>query len=161
MAIVELLKSLDNLARAIVEKNKEVDEMKKEYESKLRTVNQYLKLLQDPTNHSTTNEETFLTALANQATCPHCEKHLNTSASSEFVLIPRNQIAIKSTPVGDEEEAQETTINDTTEECTSKESEIRHGQAKKQNNSKRICSYCKAPGHSRAKCFKRLSTPQA
>lgn len=189
MAIIELLKSVDNLAKAIVEKTKELDQLKREYEGRLRVVNKYIEQIQ------LTGE---VTAGRATAEIPKPAKGIPKRKGLEEVPkpgkgpdevpkpakwiseeIPNPAIENSATEIHEEEFIQQ--IANT--ECLNCKHPINPNfillprylikveddvpeieklvlpEVGKSKPTKGFCSYCKKPGHNRGKCVERLSKP--
>ncbi|CAH2350445.1 hypothetical protein CLIB1423_01S10264 [[Candida] railenensis] len=181
MSIVELSSTVDKLAKAVTQKNKELDTLKSEYNAKIMQMNSYLSTLQDivlAENHNHQQEVTdddFITATNGGLNCPKCSTRVR---MDDFIIVPRGKIRLlaeKSEPLRSSFEKLNlegtsattntnyaTTTNTTPKYSPSKDSSASPHTDKKhqeRRSSKVICSYCQKPGHTRAKCFARLNAP--
>ncbi|CAX39991.1 conserved hypothetical protein [Candida dubliniensis CD36] len=146
MSILELSKEIDKLAKIINEKNKELETLQRNYDSKLHMINKYIETI-SPSSTGTIPEEQLINAISKPIECPHChEKLWDNQEKSTFLLIPKQKIDTKfDTIATQDEQPQPPTITTSSNK-----------QKKKTNI---VCSYCKMTGHTRAKCRKRLNTP--
>ena len=179
MSIVELLNTVDKLAKAVTQKNKELDTLKLEYNAKITQMNLYLSTLQEivlTENHNHQQDVTddeFIAATTGSLSCPKCSTGVS---MDDFVILPKGKIKLlaeKSEPLrlsfeklNLEATATSSTISSTTPKYSpSKDSRDSsaspHTDKKHQERRlpKIVCSYCQKPGHTRAKCFARLNTP--
>mmetsp|Transcript_81 Transcript_81/g.84 ORF Transcript_81/g.84 Transcript_81/m.84 type:complete len:180 (+) Transcript_81:30-569(+) len=177
MSIVELLKSVDTLAKIINQKNLELEELKKGYDSKLHEINKYIRILQEQEAIETEKdikdipEEIFREKIGSTIRCSNCDHEVwSINSDSDFIIIPKRKLQYL---LGHERdgsllnELKDLTIQN--DLATHKSPEIRssphhysgfNGYKKQYNTkSKKTCSYCSKPGHSRAHCLIRLSTP--
>ena len=149
MSILELLKEIDKLAKIINEKNKELETLQKNYDSKLHTINKYIESI-SPSTTGTVPEEQLINAISKPIECPHCHQKLwDNQEKSTFLLIPKQKIDTKfdtTVAVRDEQPQPQQLTTSTTSNKQKKKTNI-------------VCSYCKMTGHTRAKCYKRLNTP--
>lgn len=153
MGILELLKSVDELAKVIVQKNNELEQLKEGYDSKVRQLNEYIALVQQGLqihdDERTITGDELLETMKQPIKCSHCHNKL--SLDGDFILIPKRKVALlgtKDTSTRNIDEKQLPGITVPTKEKKSKST-----------SNKRICSYCKTLGHSRAKCPARLGLP--
>ncbi|CUM49053.1 unnamed protein product [Debaryomyces tyrocola] len=174
MSIVELLKSVDTLAKIINQKNHELEELKKGYDAKLHEINKYIRVLQEQEDVKPDGEmpeEVFREKIDSIIKCSKCDHEIwNINSNNEFIIIPKKKLQYL---LGNESDKRlldglrELTIQKDSGADTN--SEIRPSPKgysspkgyKKQYNtkSKKTCSYCSKPGHSRAHCLIRLATP--
>ena len=174
MSIVELLKSVDTLAKIINQKNNELEELKKGYDAKLHEINKYIRILQEHEGVEPDGEmpdAVFREKIDSITKCSKCDHEIwNINSNSEFIIIPKQKLQYL---LGNESDKRlldglrELTIQK--DSGTDTNSEIRPSPKgysspkgyKKQYNtkSKKTCSYCSKPGHSRAHCLIRLATP--
>ncbi|ODV79984.1 uncharacterized protein CANTADRAFT_25749 [Suhomyces tanzawaensis NRRL Y-17324] len=166
MSVVELLKSVDSLARLITERTQELEKLKQDYNAKLQTINAYLEQLPQHgvlgLGKHELDEKAFLEAVSADMDCPKCQSkvYLN-GADSDYILIPKQKLrllGIESTPEIDDRLAS-LKLSTTKEQATGHEYPRNPTKHYHNSKSKKICSYCKKPGHSRAKCLVRLLTP--
>ena len=159
MLFADIYKSLGELAGAIAKKNKEVEELKSEYERKLRVVERYLQHFPGAEPALDANALVNLLEKAEPVTCPNCSTTLyDLLKHTDFVLVPKSRLRIQS-ETGTEEIApnQENLPGSKDQphqlpEPAKKPHNNRHG-----SKLKRTCSYCNKAGHSRARCFTRLN----
>lgn len=174
MSIVELLKSVDTLAKIINQKNLELEELKKGYDSKLHEINKYIRILQEQEGIETEKdipEDVFREKISSTIKCNKCNHEVwNINSDSDFIIIPKRKLKYLLGHESDRRllnELKELKIqNDST---VYNNSDIRpspheypgpKGYKKQYNTkSKKTCSYCSKPGHSRAHCLVRLATP--
>lgn len=176
MLLIEILRTVGQLAEAVAQKTAEVDKLKKDYEKKLATVNKYIELL---TSHNANNdvlsEDKAMELIEKDITCPHCHKNVNSlQENPDYVVVPRKKIHVPQQSARDvanqlhqltldtqkvrqditthEEKDPVSGPKDLPKDSIPKEPKKHHG-----GKLKRTCSYCKQPGHSRARCFKRLT----
>lgn len=174
MSIVELLKSVDTLAKIINQKNHELEELKKGYDSKIHEINKYIKILQEQEGIKPDEqipENVFRDKIDNVIKCSKCDHEIwNINSNSEFIIIPKQKLQYLLGNESDKrllDELRELTIQkdsgmDTNSEIrpSSKGFSNPKGNKKQYNTkSKKTCSYCSKPGHSRAHCLIRLATP--
>lgn len=202
-SIRELSDHIDTLARAIGEKNKEIDTLKAELDEKLTVLNRYIGAIQSDAHvdHEIDHEEA-ISMVIKPLECPRCLEAIYKGLDDEnYVLIPRNKVKlITSSPkcslpngkvmnlnvrpavpkLGHSEQRQckanvklpsttyahefpDTLLHElklTAFSPSPPHSPVEGMQPKTSTlKSKRVCSYCKKPGHNRAKCKKRLATP--
>lgn len=154
MSIIELLNEIGKLAQIINDKNHELENLRKNYDTKLQMINKYIEELSFPSSSlssssSTITEERLIKQLSEPIECPNCQyKIWESCKNSDFLLIPKNKIATRSNPGLDDKVS---TPPVPVEPPTITK------QLKKKSNV--VCSYCKKTGHTRAKCRTRLSTP--
>ncbi|KAK6460070.1 hypothetical protein DFJ63DRAFT_315944 [Scheffersomyces coipomensis] len=179
MSIVDLSKTVENLAKVVNQKNKELEELKKEYDEKLQIINSYISKIQSiaPSTESKTLLEVesssldiseFSSVISSTINCNKCDAMIwDNQKETDFVLIPRHKLQYLLASTKDV--SPESTLSDVTEQVkafsirktpVSENSTIHNTpHSSYSNKSKRLCSFCKKPGHSRAKCNLRLSMP--
>ncbi|CUM64126.1 uncharacterized protein PRCAT00001717001 [Priceomyces carsonii] len=176
MSIVEFLTTIDKLVQSINDKNQELEDLKKTYNSKLEIINKYVKKLQelhgeldvDPLSKLTHKQ--FIRNLENSVLCPNCdEKVWSLDADSDYILFPKTQLMhlLPEFPEGNcAEDIQAPVIEKSKPEQniqiyhnTQRNIEKNTYRSANLTTPKKTCSYCKKPGHSRSKCFIRLSKP--
>ncbi|EGV60666.1 hypothetical protein CANTEDRAFT_116722 [Yamadazyma tenuis ATCC 10573] len=174
MSLVEVSKSIGELAKAFHEKSVELDRLKALYSSKLELLNSYVACLPGE-NKETISDESLLDHIKSPVCCQNCNA-LVWDSSSEFLLLPKRLIRVPGvesdmaltqlsnsldhTSIKDDNEENETHHGNENENHNyNHESEISVDKAKKSyhGKSKKVCSYCKKTGHSRARCFVRLN----
>lgn len=173
MLIAEVSATVENLAILVHKKSNELAKLQKEYHEKLEILNkyigkiaentQYLEIVENPEqsqtsqksgklqNSSETTDNTLLKIISTPVCCPLCLNTLyDLSFNSDFVLIPRNKVHL----IGDGDEGHTVEkVESAMESLQVSEKQV----SKKHGKLKKTCSYCKKPGHSRARCFTRLS----
>lgn len=162
MSIVELLKSVDILARAIAEKTKELEDLKKVYEEKLETINAYILNVQESIllqDQDEIDDDHFISQITEPIRCTKCNTEVyGNTLDSKFILVPKsklkNIIPKQMKPEVKIPNVEKLTLSSSTD---SEKLTRNHHYSK----SKKTCSYCKKAGHSRAKCLTRLSTPSS
>lgn len=144
MLVAEVSKSMDELARAINKKNIELDTLKADYSQKLETLNIYLRHL----SIGQQSPDELQSLIKQPVECPGCHTLLHDLfKDSDFVLVPRKSVAVpaeEKVPQHPTTKPQVPLLNTPT--------------APKSKSKKKTCSYCNKLGHSRARCFERLST---
>lgn len=163
MLIADVSSTVENLALLVNKKANELAKLQREYEEKLEIINAYIgKIAQRPEsekleksqeleiskNSREIPENELLKLISTPVCCPLCLNTLyDLSSTSEFVLVPRNKAHLLRD------------FDDTVNKVqTSVENlQVSEQPAKKHGKLKKTCSYCKKPGHSRARCFTRLS----
>lgn len=170
MLLLELSKSMGDLAIVINKKTAELDAVKSEYSKKLSILNKYIekieKLTQPQEGELKRNGDESL--LQNSIDCPNCHhKVYDLESESEFILIPCNKFILLCDT--SDELPNERQSSQPAHEGNSSQPARDTGQpnakylistkpkASKSGNSKKTCSYCHKSGHSRARCFTRLS----
>lgn len=172
MSIVDILKSLDELAKAITQKNIEVDELKKLYNHKISIINQYVELLDSDIDFEKIENEILemelVERLEKPIVCENCNNSISLlDGSSKFALIPKSrirQVKLNKTPstnrgdiVHDNGSSANITPSNVNGYIPAKLEKRGQIHAYNRNQSKKTCSYCNKPGHTRAKCFTRLN----
>lgn len=151
MSIIELLNEIGKLAQIINEKNHELENLRKNYDTKLQMINKYIEelSLSSSSSPSTITEERLIAQLSESIECPNCQYRIwENCKNSDFLLIPKSKIATRSNPgLYDKASTPPTPVEPST---------ITKPYKKKSNI---VCSYCKKTGHTRAKCRTRLITP--
>lgn len=153
MSIIELLNEIGKLAEIINEKNRELENLRKNYDSKLQVINKYIEdlslSLSPLPSLDTITDENLITRLSTPIECPNCHNRVwENSKNSDFLLIPKHKITTGSEL--QQEDTSLTTLTQSLPPLSNKPSK---------NKSKIECSYCKKKGHTRAKCRIRLNTP--
>lgn len=133
MLIVDVLKTVGDLASAINRKTRELDALKEEYAAKLALVNQHAE------NLSQLSEKDYLDLLQSKIECPQCHTVVHDNAASNFVLVPKGKVSVPRAPRPALEPAPPPLPKST---------------------KRKTCSYCHERGHSRAQCAVRLATPK-
>ncbi|RLV95490.1 hypothetical protein JA1_001038 [Spathaspora sp. JA1] len=156
MSIVELSATVDKLARIINQKNKELEELKQGYDQKLHVINNYIRTLEDCIGDSSKeaiDDEDFVKMISSNIECPNCKHSIwnNSQESGEYILLPRHQLKHL---IHEPSHEHEPTISTSTNTNTTVPRPKKH-----KNKSKINCSFCGEPGHTRAKCNERLTTP--
>lgn len=161
MSIVDVLKSVDELAKAINEKSQEINRLKAQYSEKLLLLNSYVDHL--PVTSDSINDDELLEQINKDVKCENCSHTVwsNLNKDSKFVILPKDFVRNPNLNIEKEQSNSNTirhedTMQNTTEEIYNTPNN-NHKNKKYFNKSKKICSYCKKPGHSRSKCFVRLS----
>ncbi|OBA19419.1 hypothetical protein METBIDRAFT_33112 [Metschnikowia bicuspidata var. bicuspidata NRRL YB-4993] len=161
MLFAEVSKSMGELATAISKKHQELDQLKNEYERKLRLLDQYLSHL--PTNKQSKQDVSgFVENIQNlksPVTCPHCNNTLfDLLQDTDFVIVPKDRLKAFSVDLSGAENLR---VVDKpgilVAPPTGSSPILQQPSAHNQSRLKRTCSYCHKPGHSRAKCFTRLN----
>ncbi|ABN68470.2 Zn-finger, CCHC type, partial [Scheffersomyces stipitis CBS 6054] len=173
MSAMELSSTVDQLARVIISKNKQLEDLSSVYEKKLQTLNEYISKIQIALGNEVAGsssiqsivDDDFLAEIQKDISCPRCNSVLHDKSDDyEYIKIPKKTIRPTNmantgkefNPIKSPEVEKSISVGSVSSEVSSKNSSShRHQQSKK------ICSYCKKPGHSRAKCYVRLSKPQS
>ncbi|KAK6459002.1 Zn-finger, CCHC type [Scheffersomyces xylosifermentans] len=172
MSTIELSKTVDDLAKVIANKNKELEELKQDYDEKMHILSNYLSKLQEVIGTTANgeewdiDEESLLKSLTLPMKCPSCNTSIVSNEEDfEYIRIPKKRIRRSphyntnlgsSKSVSSIESAGDYLTGDRGQESKT----TRPASTNKiHQKSKKVCSYCNKPGHSRAKCFLRLSTP--
>lgn len=169
MLVVEVLKTVGQLASAISQKTKELDLLKREYEIKLQILDQYIAKVA-PTEllpkESTSKAENITELLSKELRCSSCSNVVySLKDQSDYVLVPLGRAqekasdmtellqSLRDLKLGAQQADNEQTpaVSRTLPDKPNKERTKSHGKLK------RTCSYCNEPGHTRARCFARLS----
>lgn len=165
MLIVDVSKTLGGLAEAINKKSAEIARLEQEYKTKLEILNRYISKLELDSNEGTLvlqSQDKLLRLINSEISCSKCLNIVyDPKNNSEYVLIPKSQVEIlhdERVDIGTEGESKETefTKNLTENEAPEK---ISPESKSKKSKPRKTCSYCNEPGHSRARCFSRLTTP--
>lgn len=150
MSIVELLKTVDHLARAVAQKNQELDTLKRHYDAKLKhmdlLLNQVEQLVLDP--HASAKDQ------VESLKCSRCNHTMNTEG---YVILEREPVLQMLRQI-DPSKSRETLRLTESQPIAA----VPHRKWPPVHSSKptnRTCSYCHEVGHTRAKCIKRLTTP--
>ncbi|KAI5954506.1 hypothetical protein KGF54_002281 [Candida jiufengensis] len=147
MSIADLSKEVDNLAKIIINKNAELEQLKKRYDSKIKIINDYIsKIRPESVNEEQISDEQFVNLLNKDVKCTQCGHQLNNKEEDEFLLIPKNQIQYL-LPQG-QLHTQPILKQDP--------NPIKPIESKSKKKNHIICSFCKESGHTRAKCHKKL-----
>lgn len=166
MLIVDVSKTIGGLAEAINKKSAELANLEEEYRSKLEVLNRYIsKIEQDSAQESSImkSQEEILRLISTPVNCPKCLHEIyNPENDSDYVLIPKAQIEIlKDERVHHKNQTvkgKDIALSDNLTENKPAEQYLPESKSKK-NKLKKTCSYCNKTGHSRARCFARLTTP--
>lgn len=166
MNILELLKTVDELAKVIVQKNNELELLKEGYDSKIRQLNEYISVVRkgldikdyDDSRQTITGEELLQTVLKANV-CSNCLHRMWNE--DDFILVPLQKVRLLSGPEQKERHVERQPEQQKPEQQQPEQRQQHvyshpHSQSKKSTSSKRICSYCKQLGHSRAKCPTKL-----
>lgn len=180
MSIVELLKSVDTLAKVIHQKNLELEELKRGYDSKLREINKYIEVLHKQENIEDgpqVNEKDFRDIIREPVKCEKCDHTIwNMDEESDFIIMPKRKLqyilkkdnresieklldrldreSLSAPDSEDKSKIRQSTVGDNMQTTAPK------AYRKHYNKSKKTCSYCSKPGHSRAHCMVRLTNPK-
>lgn len=157
MSIVELSNSVDKLAKAVAEKNKELDKLKQSYEEKIDQLNECILLLTEGIKKSEEfTEYTLLDDYKKAITCSNCRSSV--VFDENYLVVPLGKISKQIQGTELSKKFHQLEISRSTEQKGEKLSTVKP-KKKERTKNKIICSYCKKPGHTRAKCEARLSTP--
>ena len=128
--------------------------MKKGYDSKLHEINKYIRILQEQEVIKVDGEipeEILRQKIDNVIKCSKCDQYLLGKESDKRLLDGLGELTL-----------QKDSVSDTNSEIrpSPKGYSSPKGYKKQYHTkSKKICSYCSKPGHSRAHCLIRLATP--
>ncbi|KAI5948935.1 hypothetical protein KGF57_005128 [Candida theae] len=147
MSLVELSQEIDKLAKVIIQKNQELDNLKKGYNERLKAINSFISTLHlDQTDERITSDE-FAREIGKEISCPNCNHTIYNGEADDFILIPKRQVEYLSSGGDVAKPAAEPAPLP---------------QMKLSQKSKRkahiTCSFCREQGHTRANCKKRLGT---
>lgn len=147
MLIPDISATVEQLAGVVSKKYEELAKIKTEYENKLR----YLNLVIERVNPSgdiqnTIDEDTFDEIIRKSAFCPNCQHKLsNMDENHDYVILPKLKANLRS-------------LHTETQDSAIVQLAITELSLSKREKTKKICSYCHKPGHTRARCFLRLNT---
>lgn len=161
MSIGQLQKCVEDLAKVVSQKDKELKELKKEYDSRLRVINQYLDRL-GVLDRKCLKAEELEKIIRQPITCENCEEVIwKVDEDAQCLLIPKSKLELLDAKGKNELERRNGPQSDSLEPKKQVNDQETGRRTGRQINlySKKICSYCKKTGHTRAKCFKKLSTP--
>lgn len=168
MSVVELLKTIDGLANAINEKNKEIENLKRNYSEKIFIVNSYISLLQQAGSFETDkqqnafNEEDLIKALKEPLRCSKCSATIISNESNkDFFILPKNTIQFLNGKIEEQVSPPKLETNKSNETTIQRSEDKYSKRNDHKNKSKKTCSYCHKTGHSKARCFKRLNTTKS
>lgn len=157
MSLVEVLKSLDELAKAFHEKSASLDKVKLEYTAKLKFINKYIERLpttsENEDGHESVEDDKLLNQLSSSITCKNCKHIVWDNQQSDLVLIPRKMLKVPE--VVDKQDVADRDNIRNLQQMLILDQEV--PKSSKKFSSKRVCSYCNKKGHSRAKCYARLT----
>lgn len=164
MLIVDISATVENMVTSFNKKMKELEDLKREYQEKLKILNTYIDRIQTSgTNLQVTiGDKEIINLLSSEVSCPNCLENLyNLNQSSEYFLIPKKKVRL----ICEVEEPKGvnkmiSTVQTSFENLqVSRQPSSPIAAVKKvhHSNLKKTCSYCKKRGHSRAHCFTRLS----
>lgn len=157
----ELAEVIENLVKAVATRESELDQLAKKYQEKLNILNDYIHQIQALTNveESSENGESTEKLLETDVDCPLCHANLyKLNSESDFLLIPKLKIRsiLQNTPKERGESA--ASLAKALENLQVTEEAPQAATPRKLHKQKKMtCSYCKKLGHSRARCFTRLS----
>lgn len=170
MLVVEVLKTVGQLAAAITQKSKELDLLKAEYESKLKILDEYITKVvprEEQRRENGSNEIDTCELLQKELRCLKCQNIVySLKEETDYVLVPRKVAERKAADIPDliqsleKLETSVKSINAGSSRPLQQTPQVNQPQRqnKKQHGKlKRTCSYCDDPGHTRARCFARLS----
>lgn len=151
MLIVEVLKTVGELASAITQKTQELERLKQEYESKLRVVNLYIARIEGASQET---DSDICSVLETQLRCSKCQNVVyDLNQDTEYILIPKKKAHLLRSAGG----SLDTELGDLSLHAQTPNSTSAVYVKPKKSNSKKTCSFCNQTGHSRARCFERLS----
>lgn len=171
--LTEISQQVNFLAEKISSKNKELEKLKSEYTSKLAYLEQVESLYLKSIGQNTADPKLDINL---KVDCKNCgatvydAKEIDRSKNDYFILFPKAKIndllllssanrkatsSVAKSGVNRDDKAITATSNKQSS-TLAVNSTSRENQNKK--HKKKVCSYCKKAGHSRAKCFKRLTT---
>ncbi|XBA49184.1 hypothetical protein SBP28_003721 [Candidozyma auris] len=173
MSVFEVSKTVGELAAAITQKSKELDRLKKEYEVKLRVLDAYISKVVPLEMFLSKGEESdkeVTDVIDQELRCSNCSNIIySLQEGCDYILVPRALAQQKAAQVDDLSaaiSALSASDNNVTDSHTdpalsdniAKAPTASSRQSKKQHGKqKRTCSYCNRSGHTRARCFERLS----
>lgn len=157
MSIVELLKTVDQLAKAVVQKNSELEILKNDYDLKIKQMNKCLTMMQE---------------LLEEPLFSSCSELAGPDFNdSEFLVVPKSKIR------NIIDQSMQTQYSPSMASSTSSTTSIpsRHvpspptskytpphkiSESNEKKYLKVACSFCNEHGHTRARCINRLNTPK-
>lgn len=169
MQVEEVSKALESLADVVNRKSAELDRLKREYTQKIEILNGYIRKFHSNTSEQSepADDNAILELLTSKIACPSCLKEIYLlDSENEYILVPKRLVRLLETQQHKSNE-QPTDAKITVDTVTkslgemevTNEENVQPVVARKLHHSKqkRTCSYCKKPGHSRARCFARLN----
>lgn len=172
MSIVDLLKSVDTLAKLITQKNQELESLKKNYDAKLNQINKFINLInsqtsleQEPPRDEISDDE-LLKIIDKKISCLSCHQEIwDINEDTDFIIIPKKKIQfLLKQQQWDQKNSNELSdkLNNisigasATDDRSPSPYQSTYTPHKK-SNFKKTCSYCHKKGHSRARCLERLN----
>lgn len=171
MSIVELLKTIDTLAKSINEKNEELERLKKDFDDKLKVINQYIGLFnnrdEEQVQELNMSSDELTGMITKNIHCNNCNNIIwDLNQESEYILIPKS--AVKLIRADDKTishpKPENLAVKNVVATLGSLEAQfdkpaMQLTKAKKKGRSHITCSYCHQQGHVRANCHARLNKP--
>lgn len=168
MSLNDVSATVENLAVAVNQKLADLTRLQHEYLAKINLLNRYISQFQPDDNEQAEQakpvDDQIINLISSKVCCPSCNENLyDLTENSEYILIPKNQARLPS--VGEKSRDIDHAIESVQQRVGSLQVAPQGPVGEAGNNSrkqshtklKRTCSYCKKPGHSRARCFTRLS----
>lgn len=139
MSIVELQKTVETLAQLITQKNQELEQLKLDYDAKLKQINNYISVFSP--DGLPIDDTKLIDIIGQPVKCNNCEHIVwDIKQNTDFLIVPKNSIRYLQNP-----------------QPVPKKEPFQY-QTKSHSKSKKTCSYCNETGHLRARCFKRLNS---
>ncbi|OVF09503.1 hypothetical protein A9F13_05g03245 [Clavispora lusitaniae] len=173
MSIADVSKTLGGLAEAIHKKSAELEALEKEYKRKLVLLNSYIGKLEAGTGSQDQEapektEEEIVRLLETPVRCKNCSNVVyDPNSECDYVLIPKTRVNIlQDAKLGQDSTTETVKTEEIIKDKDPTETEENHklpgfssDNKHRKSKSKKTCSYCNKAGHSRARCFSRLSKP--
>lgn len=182
MLIVDVLKTVGQLASAISQKTRELEELKQQYESKIHILNKYIEKIQrGPHDNSAKSQESITNMLDTPLRCSACQNTVyDLETESDYILVPKNKAhLLKEEPEKDMEplpkldelsvydsgnadqnpygSSSRNPLGNSSRSLQGNPSQNDPYEKPKKASKKKTCSYCHQAGHSRARCLTRLN----
>lgn len=176
MSAIELLKTIENLVQVVNEKNRELERLKTEYDSKINEINRYWEALHDSisgkssissTREGEISDEELIQTLKSRVKCPQCDTEVwNNEEKSDFILFPRQKLQViqqshQSDVKSDKNDSKMDHKTNPSQSSSQRSSQNSHTPtphpATPKKSAKKTCSFCHQTGHSRARCLQRLN----
>lgn len=172
MSIVELLKTIDTLAQSIKEKNEELERLKKDFDDKLKVINQYIRLFNNRDGEkdqesSNMSSEELTGMISKKIRCNHCNNLVwDLNQESQYILVPKYTLRLICA-----DDAMIPQLNSENSgaknmlaclgslEAQFDKLATQPTKTKKKGKPHITCSYCHQQGHVRANCHARLNKP--
>ncbi|CCE86438.1 Piso0_004928 [Millerozyma farinosa CBS 7064] len=172
MSIVELSKTIDTLAKSINEKNEELERLKKDFDDKLKVINQYIGLFNNKDGEQVQelnkmSSEELTSMITKKIHCNNCNNIVwDLNQESEYILIPKSPVKLirADDKTISQPKSENSAVKNVSATMGSSEAQLdkpatQSTRTKKKGRSHITCSYCRQQGHVRANCHARLNKP--